>query len=81
MKARIHRVNNGPLVPYYAKAFARLGARLCGKDGEHWAEAEIKSIDALLQLADETAWQVIVGRSLTDKDCMDVCILDDTWSD
>lgn len=38
MKARIHRVNNGPLVPYYAKAFARLGARLCGKAGERMAQ-------------------------------------------
>lgn len=78
MKARIRRVCDGPLLPYYSKAMGRLGARLCGKDGEHWAEAEIKTIEELLQLADETALQVIVGRSFTDKDCMDVCIFDDS---
>lgn len=77
MKARIHRVCNGPLVPYYSMAMvARLGARLCGKDDEHWAEADIKTIEDLLQLADETASQLIVSRDLSDKDCMDVCIYD-----
>lgn len=80
MKAKIHRVNDGVLVPYYSKAMARLGARLCGKDREHWAEAEINSIEELLQLADETALQVIVGWNFN-KTCMDVTILDDAWSD
>lgn len=77
MKARIHRVNNGPLVPYYAKDFARLGARLCGKDGEHWAEAEIKSIDDLMQIVSETNRPVVVDWDNTEKTCVEVTIYDD----
>ncbi len=78
MKARIHRVGNGPLVPYYSMAMVtRLGARLCGKGDKHCAEADIKTIEDLLQLADETGLQLIVRRDLSDKDCVDVCIYDD----
>lgn len=77
MKARIHRYYDGPLVPYYNKTMARLGARLCGTEHEHWAEAEIKSIDELMQIVSKTNYPVIVGWDNAEKTCVEVTICDD----
>lgn len=77
MKARIHRVYDGPLVPYCSKALGRLGARLCGTEYEHWAEAEIKSIDELMQIVSETNHPVVIGWENTEKTCVEITIYDD----
>lgn len=77
MKARIHRVYNGPLLPYYSKALGRLGARISGNEYEHWAEAEIKSIEDLMQIVSETNYLVVVGWDNAEKTCVEITIYDD----
>ena len=77
MKAKIRRVWSKALVPDYSKLMAAFGARLCGRDGLHWAEAEISSIEKLMKIVDETNCPVIVGWDNTEKTCLEITIYDD----
>lgn len=78
MKAKIHRVFDRPLVPYYSKAMASLDAKLCCERNEHWAETEINSIEELMQIVNETGVNVIVGWNFN-KTIVDIVIYDDWW--
>lgn len=77
MKAKIRRVGSRALIPKYSKLMAAFGARVCGKDGLHYAEANINSIENLMKIVDETSYPLIIGWDDARKTCLEITIYDD----